>query len=235
MMEPYHTSALHSPLHCLSAHIWKLGVAIALMSCVTAFAQQSDVTQQWPSALGKQLAPLPPPTEEQLKRGREILDKISFVAANVPLTDSEAVMKIFGFDSLYTWTYPTYVRKQPRAKNGAKALPEDLKGSGFTYLSTDPWASDAKDSFKASLNGALNKDEACISIDDVRRRFNSGTNMTADLIVDIHPVDRPKAVQGIGHLSFDPIQTFDGFVGGITFTFEYQACANSFGFAYKIN
>lgn len=194
-------------------------------------AQPAPPMQREPDEV---LPPLPAPTESQLQRGRELLDKIAHVIADVPLTDAEAVLKVFGFTELYTWTYPTYVMKVPKGKGGGPARSEDLIGTGFTDISVAPWVSDTQDDKKAVFSAGINTKEACISIDEVRHLFSgqAQARITISRITDIHPVARPPRLNKVGHISFRPIQTALGLVGRATFTFDYQVCLKSFGFSY---
>jgi hypothetical protein len=104
-----------------------MAVAAAALSLATGLAG----AQQEPPSPPNTLPPLPPPTAAQLERGRELLDKIAYVAAKVPLTDAAAVLAVFGFTDLHTTEYPTYTGVKPKGKSGGGSQPQDLVGTGW--------------------------------------------------------------------------------------------------------
>lgn len=212
---------------------WLLSLTLA--ACAQAGVCQAQTAPPMQREPDEVLPPLPAPTEQHLQRGRELLEKIAHVIADVPLTDAEAVLKLFGFTDLYTWTHPTYVRKGPKAKDGAWARPEELVGTGFLVISVDPWINDPRDDTVGAFHARFNTQEACIPIDDVRRRFSAQAQarMTTSRITDIHPVARPPRLHKVGYMSFRPLQTPLGLNGSATFSFDYQVCATDFGFAYR--
>jgi len=70
-------------------------------------------------------------------------------------------------------------------------------------------------------------------MDDARRVLEPlSTTVTSKRMRDIHPVQRPKPLHETGGLAFSGLRTPFNPAAGITFTFEYQTCAQSFGFAY---
>lgn len=70
-------------------------------------------------------------------------------------------------------------------------------------------------------------------MDDARRVLEPiATTVTSKRIRDIHPVQRPKPLHETAGLAFSGLRTPFNPAAEITFRFEYQTCAQSFGFAY---
>ena len=183
-----------------------------------------------------ELPPLPPPTEEQLQRGRELLDKIVYVIANVPLTDATAVLRVFGFTNLHAATFPTYIWVGPKGKDDDFAQTAEMVGTGFSYIEVQPWVKSPSHTVIARLSADLLPEELCISIDDVRQTFGPITSrVSIRRIVDIHSVERPVPLHGIGMLSFAPLSNPARTQASISFVFEYQTCVKEFHLAYRSN
>jgi hypothetical protein len=180
-----------------------------------------------------ELPPLPPPTEEQLQRGRELLDKIVYVIANVPLTDAAAVLKVFGFTELSIKEYATHADVGPKGKASQFARTEELAGTGFSYIRAQPWINDPSTNSTSWLSATVVPEEICVSIDEVRRVLGPiSSSMRSSRIVDVHPIERPTPLHGSGHLGFLRLKNPRELEAGITFTFEYQTCARNFNFSY---
>lgn len=174
---------------------------------------------------------LAPPTEDQLKRGRDFLDKISYIIENVSLRDAAAVMKVFGFSSLDTVVHPANVRVQPVGSVSKAASPEDLAGTGFAYISVDPLVRSKSRTTEAVTNARFDLTMVCVSIDDVRARFGHVANIRAEP-TRLPPGPRPRDVHDTGYLTFEPLQTPEGMIGRLGFGFDYQVCAKDYAFAY---
>lgn len=185
-----------------------------------------------PERNNEELPPLPPPTEAQLAKGREILKKISHVVKIVPLQEAAAVMRVFSFTELDTTIFPTYVQVQPKGQTTRGALPEELVGTGFTHIRVDPLVRNEKVNRIASFTVSLNINEACISLEAVKGEFGHAAEIRTMPVRDIHPIKRPKRMHDIGHITFYPLATPAGDIGRAGFSFEYQACAMDFGFSY---
>lgn len=176
--------------------------------------------------------PLPPPTEAQLERGRELLGKIVHVMRNVPLQDSAAVLGVFGFTDLKTLVYPTNTRVAPRTKMQRSSIAPEYLGSGFVNIETPPLVRDPKWGVVAKLSGRLNRWEACISIDDVERQFATVAERQVRPNLVIDRFSSPRRAHDIGHISFRPVGTATGQIGVISFLFDYQVCTTTFSFTY---
>lgn len=175
---------------------------------------------------------LAPPTEDQLKRGRDFLDKLSYIIENVSLRDAAAVMKVFGFSNLDTAIYPTYVRVQPvRSVISKAASLEYLAGTGFEAISVDPLVRSKSRTTEAVANARFDLTMVCVSIDDVRARFGHVANIRAEP-TRLPPGPRPRDVHDTGYLTFEPLQTPEGMIGRLGFGFDYQVCAKDYAFAY---
>lgn len=175
---------------------------------------------------------LPQPTEDQLKRGRDFLDKISYIIENVSLRDAAAVMKVFGFSNLDTAIYPTYVRVQPvRSVISKAASLEYLAGTGFEAISVDPLVRSKSRTTEAVANARFDLTMVCVSIDDVRARFGHVANIRSEP-TRLPPGPRPRDVHETGYLTFEPLQTPEGMIGRLGFKFDYQVCAKGYAFAY---
>ncbi len=182
-----------------------------------------------------ELPPLPPPTEAQLQRGRELLDKILYVIDNVPLTDAAAVLEAFGFTELITREHPTYTYVQPRASNGRQMLPADMVGTGLKRIQADPMRTPSQYSaVVASFEGGFALDESCVHIDEVRQRFSArASEISSSRMTYIHPNPRPPRQHDTGRLVLSLRENPFAERTGIRFTFEYQSCAKSFSFSYS--
>ena len=175
---------------------------------------------------------LAPPTEDQLKRGRDFLDKLSYIIENVSLRDAAAVMKVFGFSNLDTAIYPTYVRVQPvRSVISKAASLEYLAGTGFEAISVDPLVRSKSRTTEAVANARFDLTIVCVSIDDVRARFGHVANIRSKP-TRLPPGPRPRDVHDTGYLTFEPLQTPEGMIGRLGFGFDYQVCAKDYAFAY---
>jgi hypothetical protein len=188
------------------------------------------------------LPPLPPPTVEQFKKGRELLDKIVYVIENVPLSDEVAVMKVFGFTDLYAWEspgntkYSPYRDVGPKGKHGGFTLPDELVGTGLTFVRVQPWIRSPNNKESANLHGSFSTVEVCVSIDDVRTMFKAKSKISQSYsVTDIHPTARPPRLHQTGHLQFTDVTAFRATQASALFTFEYQQCAKSFGISYRNN
>lgn len=210
------------------------------LACGTASAQQavpeSPALPPLPPPIyhPSDLPPLPLPTEQQLKRGRELLDKIVYVIANVPLTDAAAVLKVFGFTELSIKEYPTHADVGPKGKTSQFARIEELAGTGLSYIRVQPWVNDPRIAVTSWLSGTVVPNEACISIDEVSRVLGPITlGMHSGRTVVTDPVQRPKPLHGAGSLSFLSPKNPLSKDASVTFGFEYQSCATNFGFTYR--
>lgn len=183
----------------------------------------------------KTLPPLPLPTAAQLERGRDLLDKIGYVVAKVPLTDAAAVLAVFGFTDLFTKEYPTYIGVGPKGKSGGFSQPRDLVGTGLAGIEVRRRIEKPTGGMYASLFGRLSLDETCISIDMVREFLAPlASQVESAHILDIHPVLRPKALHTTGHLSARLTRHPFSAMAGLLFRFEYQTCATRFTFSHAI-
>jgi hypothetical protein len=216
-----------------------------LLLCAGAFAngavsaQRATSAQTAPAPLPPpiyqpgELPPLPTPTEEQLQRGRELLDKIVYVVANVPLTDAAAVLKVFGFTEMSIKEYSTRADVGPKGKASQFARTEELAGTGFSYIRVQPWIMDPSTNSTSWLSVTIVPEEVCVSIDEVRRVFGPiSSSVRSSRIVDIHQIERPTPLHGSGHLGFLFLKNPLELGADITFRFEYQTCAKNFNFAY---
>ena len=220
-------------------HRWLL-LYVFTLACGAASAQQpvpeSPALPPLPPPIyhPSDLPPLPPPTEQQLKRGRELLDKIVYVITNVPLTDAAAVLRVFGFTELSIKEYPTHADVGPKGKTSQFARIEELAGTGLSYIRVQPWVNDPRIAVTSWLSGTVVPNEACISIDEIRRIFGPITSrVSTSRIVDIHPIERPLPLHGVGNFSFSPLKNPSDSEAGIAFGFEYQTCARDFSFNYR--
>lgn len=189
-----------------------------------------------PFAVAKDLPPLPIPTEEQLQKGRDLLEKIAYVMQNIPLTDEVAVMKEFGFIDLYTRDYPTHRDVGPKGKGGWNTLPAELAGTGFAYIELNPWVRSPRINRSAMLSAGFAAEEACITLEDVKRKFTPLAKKTSvELVIYSHPYPEPKRLNDVPSLSFQGLPSKFSAISSAAFTFEYQTCAKRFGFIYQSN
>jgi hypothetical protein len=180
-----------------------------------------------------ELPPLPLPTTAQLRRGRELLEKIVYVVANVPLTSPADVLKVFGFTDLRIREYPTHSDVGPKGSQSDFLNPMEMRGTGLSQISVQPWINDPRTKTVARLEGTIVPVEACVPIEEVRRMFGPvASQVNAGRITDIHPMERPKPIHGVGYLSFYALTNRMSRKASVTFVFDYQTCANDFAFVY---
>ncbi len=161
----------------------------ALAAAALSLATGSAAAQQEPPSPPNTLPPLPPPTAAQLERGRELLDKIAYVAAKVPLTDAAAVLAVFGFTDLHTREYPTYTAVGPRRKSGGFSQPQDLVRTGLADIEVHPRRQRPTGRPEVLFDGRLSLDETCVSIDMVRELFAPlASQVKSEDVLSIHPV-----------------------------------------------
>ncbi|MBL8416317.1 MAG: hypothetical protein JNM42_17950 [Propionivibrio sp.] len=197
-------------------------LCVATLICSTVLAQQEPDP------------PLPMPTEAQLQRGRELLDKIAYVITSVSLSDAPAVLKVFGFTELKQVEYPDHVWVRPKGKVFKFAQPDELAGTGFTAISVQPRIENPRPgAVVARFSARFALSETCVTMDDARRVLEPiATTITSEPIIVLDSGPRPKPLHETGGLTFSGLRTPFYPASGITFTFEYQTCAQSFGFAY---
>ena len=196
-------------------------LCVATLLCSTVLAQQEPDP------------PLPLPTEAQLQRGRELLDKIAYVITSVPLSDAPAVLKVFGFTELNRKEYPDHAWVGVKGKVFVFAQPDELAGTGFSHIVVQPWIDNPRHDVIARFFANFALSETCVTMDDARRVLEPlSTTVTSKPMRYIHPVQRPKPLHETGGLAFSGLRTPFNPAAGITFTFEYQTCAQRFGFAY---
>ena len=199
---------------------------VALL-CVVTLLCSTALAQQEPDP------PLPLPTEAQLQRGRELLDKIVYVITSVPLSDAPAVLKVFGFTELNRKEYSDHAWVGVKGHVGHFAQMEELAGTGFSHIDVQPWIDDPHLNLVARFSASFARSETCVTMDDARRVLEPiATTVTSKRIRDIHPVQRPKPLHETAGLAFSGLRTPFNPAAEITFRFEYQTCAQSFGFAY---
>lgn len=207
---------------------WSARPKRAVLLCVATLLCSAALAQQEPEP------PLPLPTEAQLQRGRELLDKIVYVITSVPLSDAPAVLKVFGFTELNRKEYPDHAWVGVNGHVGDFAQMQELAGTGFSDIVVQPWIDDPHHDVVARFFADFALGETCVTMDDARRVLESiATAVTSKPMRYIHPVQRPKPLHETGGLSFFGLRTPLYPVASITFTFEYQTCAQSFGFTYR--
>lgn len=178
--------------------------------------------------------PLPPPTEAQLERGRELLRKIVHVIEHVSLHDAGAVLGVFGFTDLETFVAPKYVWVRPRPRIPRPGVREEYLGTGLANLASSPSIHDVRIRASARFSGRFDTGEACVAIDDVERQFAAAPERWTAPFRVIDRFSTPRQVHDIGYLSFKPLATPYGLVGQISFGFDYQVCAVQFTFIYLL-
>jgi hypothetical protein len=206
--------------------------AVMLLAQFLTHVQSQTVDIKAPEVPLQEISPLPAPTEKMLRRGDGVLGKIAFVGKNISLTQFQLVLAEFGFNEITSTAYPTTLLSQPRGPKGTIAKAEDLRGSGFTEISVNPWIDSSGVDFSARLSGKFDIETVCVSVDAVRKQFGSSAREISSLVVDIHPVLRPPSVNDIGHLLFKSAPAPGVATASVSFTFDYQACAKSFSYAY---
>jgi len=196
-------------------------LCVATLICSTVLAQQEPDP------------PLPLPTEAQLQRGRELLDKIAYVITSVPLSDAPAVLRVFGFTELNRKEYSDHAWVGVKGKVFDFAQPDELAGTGLTNIVVQPWIDNPRHDVVARFSARFALSETCVTMDDARRVLEPiATTITSEPIIVLDSGPRPKPLHETGGLTFSGLRTPFYPASGITFTFEYQTCAQSFGFAY---
>lgn len=194
----------------------------ALLMTSPAFAQTSI----------EELPPLPPPTEEQLKRGQAMLDKLAHVIENVSLQNAAAVLAEFGFSEYTTTILPTYIWVYPKSASSERAGPAEYAGTGLISISIDPLIKKENEKRFASMQANFDLEILCITPEDVYRKYGDGPHATVGFVMTPRSVRPRKQVNRIGYLRFAPIAVPTNAVGQVGFTFDYQHCARSVGVNY---
>ncbi len=211
----------------------RLTITALALVCGTSFAQQPAKSDQQVRQ-SVERPPLPPPSEEQVRRGRELIDKIAYVVAKVPLTDALAVLKVFGFSDIGFSEYPTYVRAAPKNKDGGYALPEALSGTGLLSINVVPLILDEKSDSSARLSMRFAVPEACVLLDDVRKIFAPKSQKISTLpVFYIDDMRLHKRSSDVGYLDFYFLDTPLGKNGTAEVMFDYEVCAKDFVFVYE--
>lgn len=169
---------------------------------------------------------------DRLERGRVLLRKLIYVAAEVPLMDVDAVMREFGFKDLVYRTYPKYVSVQVKGKDGARALPIDLEGTGFTSIEVRPWNSPRANLPQFLFLGSFNSREVCLAIEDVKVAFGEPKSLFDVITVD--KFDKSSRQHNVSGASYQfPKLPLEKLSGSISFIFEYKTCAESVSLGYS--
>lgn len=117
---------------------------------------------------------------------------------------------------------------------GHFAQMQELAGTGFSDINVQPWIDNPRPGAGvARFSARFALSETCVTMDDARRVLEPiATTVTSKPIIVRDSGPRPKPLHEIGGLAFSGLRTPFNPAAGITFTFEYQTCAQSFGFAY---
>jgi len=174
----------------------------------------------------KVLPPLPIPTDEQLRNGRSLLERLAYVLTKMPMTDAVAVLNSLGFSELGSEDYPNYTIVYPKRHD-----PRIPIGNGFFSVDVQP----REKGGTASINGRFS-DDVCVSVEDVKKMMGPlGEKISTSLLRDVHPVDRPKPLNSVGYFSIYGMRNLHRQEANGTFAFDYQTCAIDFGFSFVIN
>ena len=214
----------------------KFDRAVFLLSLVLlGSAAQAQPTPNAPS--------LPPPTEEQLQKGRALLDKIMDIVKNVPLSKPSEVFRLFGLGQV-----ELYPQKHPQSEKFPdltlvqitsydKAVREKWREIGIRSIDIKYPFDKVKDADRMGMG--FIRDQACVSYDDVRRMFWPISTQ----------VSNPKLAGGITTSPVPvspPVHEYNSMVIGLerihasyrillNFNFEYQTCANGVGIRNILN
>jgi hypothetical protein len=175
---------------------------------------------------------LPPlPTTAQLKKGRELIDKIAHVINNVPLTDGVAVMRQMGFENLLVKKFPDHISITANGKSSNIKNPS----ISVSVVIEDPWSvpsfEDPNHFSKARFTANIKNDLACIQIEDVISKFGT-TYKESIKPLRVHNAEELKKSQALYGLWYEKIPTPKGNIGGVNLVYEYQKCAKSFAIHY---
>ena len=183
------------------------------------------------------LPDLPVPTQEQLRRGDQLLENILYVMANVPLTDAKEVLKTFGFNNMIIKTIPTYSYVYPADENGRRLEIFELKKLGVDGLFYQPWIVNEFTNSSSYLNIDFDG-ELCVSIESVKRFFQEiNLKGRSSVSLSAHPVLRPRPLHDAGYLGFGPFNAPRMKRGFASMFFDYQMCARriSINYVFKGN
>jgi hypothetical protein len=200
-------------------------VATTCGSC-NSWAQVNEPGKSW-HYMENPVLPAPPiPTEEQLKRGEDLLNTLLKIASNVRLTDSAAVMRELGVDELNIQRHSDHLWITPKHPTD-----EELRKRGFESMNLvqlhDPYQRGGRSRLSISLHSQI----TCVTPQAMERKLE---NIQRSLWTrpETHPTPKPPKKQPLDGVLFSPLDTPDGRIGSISAEFAYQECAESIDFGY---
>lgn len=185
--------------------------------------------------------PLPPPTDEQLQKGRALLDKILYIVKNVPMSKPSAVFRVFGSDQV-----GVYPRKDPKKSPDLthvgitsydKAIREKWKEIGIR--SVEILYPFDKTTDMDHLYLSFIPDEACVSYHDVRRLFWPISTRVSNPIlgggISTQPMRTPPPVHEYRAMVIELERIVPEHQTLLHFSFDYQTCAVAAGVENVLN
>ena len=196
--------------------------------------------------------PLPPPTQEQLQMGRALLEKIMLIVKNVPLSKPLEVFQVFGVDAVTV--YP----QGPQTRTPTALFVQDPKPRELTLVQITTYEKLAGERLKEIGVGSIRikypldktiasdgmgidflPNQACVSIDDVRKLFLPlSKNMLNPKLgggIVSHPLPTPPPVHDFLLIVFELHSMHPNFKTNVNFSFDYQTCAASAGISNILN
>jgi hypothetical protein len=187
-------------------------------------------------AHAQDLPPLPFPTDAQIQKGHDFINKIDYVLKKISLSDEVAVMKAFGFEDLLAGEYPDHRWVVPKGKAGGRASRYELAGTGLSGLRLQPWIRNKDIRSISHLEGTIYSGEVCITLASALNKFGASTKgISAEPVISSHPVRAPQKMNDIGVLGFSNSSTEFADKASVYFVFDYQYCASRFGITYQSN
>jgi hypothetical protein len=166
------------------------------------------------------------PSPDQLSRGNELVARIDETVREIPLTSPEAVLKKLGIDQIHIQQLPTHQYVTPLNGDASGARRFGISRVSMQVSIDDAWRVTNR------LNGHIDLTEACVTIDQVMRRFGVGTAVGHAPLIYAHPTPQPPRVQAHHELTFQPLSTPTQSAAIVAFGFEYQICARYFSVSY---
>ncbi len=205
-------------------------------SCLLAAASIA-LAQPIPQAVNAP-TPTPAPTAQALALGNKLVDIAWTIVNTIPLTDATAIYRQFGIKVFSVGFNENHINVVPAKR-------EALLKSGLNSLWLTPFSrprttgaeegkTDTGNSNESHFSMRLNQSEACVTIDRVKDVFEQKFEISQPSLSIVHCLDGGSSCRVVAPrvhefpgISYRNTKFFGGDKGRISFSFEYQQCADT--------
>lgn len=207
-------------------HFKLCALTVAACGICSAGAQVNEPGKSW-HYMNNPVLPVPPPaTEEQLKRGGDLLNTLLKIAANVRLTDSVVVMQELGIDEIYIQKHKDHYWISPKHPSRIELRVQGFESINMVQL-YDPYGRGGRSRLSISLLPEI----TCVTPRAVEKSLE-GMPRSLWTRPEVHPTEKPPKQQPFDGIHFSTLSTPDGQIGSISAEFSYQECAINIDLAY---